>query len=222
MFCLYAITDWKPRLDTPGHGEAPLQAIRASGIAAVASEHEDLSLVADEDALWAHERVVEALMDQGAVLPIRFGTLLESEDEVRLLLANRAAEFRRALDRIRGAVEVGVRVALRGDEDARAMPDASASGPGTAYLLGQLERTQHRGSVAAHVVDALTPLAREHVSRAGASTGSSLRSAYLVERDRLDDFVSRASELEDELTGVRVACTGPWPAYSFANAEAPR
>jgi hypothetical protein len=222
MFCLYAITDGRPHLHVRGHGGAPLEAIRTSGIEAVASEHEELDLPADEDALWTHERVVEALMDQGAVLPMRFGSLLESDDEVRVLLANRVAEFRRALDRIRGAVEIGVRVALRGDADARAVPDARGSGAGTAYMLGQLERTRHHGSVEARVADALTPLAREHVSRANGSAGASLNSAYLVERDRLDDFVSRASELEGQLTGVRVACTGPWPAYSFANAEASR
>jgi hypothetical protein len=221
MFCLYAITDGRPHLHVRGHGGAPLEAIRTSGIEAVASEHEELDLPADEDALWTHERVVEALMDQGAVLPMRFGSLLESENQVRVLLSSRGAEFRRALDRVRGAVEVGVRVAL-GDEDARAVPDAGASGPGTAYLLGQLERTRHHGSVEARVAEALTPLAREHVSRANGSAGASLNSAYLVERERLDDFVSRASELEGELTGVRVACTGPWPAYSFANAEASR
>jgi hypothetical protein len=222
MLFLYAITDARPPLQTRGLGGVSLELIRSSGLAAVASEHEGLNLVADEDALWEHERVVEALMDDGAVLPMRFGSVLESEEDVRSLLASRASEFRRALDRIRGAVEVGVRVTVGNAEAPGPMPESEASGPGTAYMLDQLARTRRRAEVATQISDALTCLARNHVSRATAAPARSLNVAYLVERERVDEFVSRASELEHQLAGTSIVCTGPWPPYSFTSAEDPR
>ena len=44
--------------------------------------------------------------------------------------------------------------------------------------------------------------------------------AFLVERDRLDEFAARcASALQDELGGARceLRCVGPLPPYSFAD-----
>jgi len=43
-----------------------------------------------------------------------------------------------------------------------------------------------------------------------------LRTAYLVDRELVDDFAETAERVGDELDGVTVACTGPWPPYSFA------
>jgi hypothetical protein len=58
----------------------------------------------------AHERVLEAIMERGPVLPLRFGTELESEDELAAVLAERRDELARGLERVRGRVELGLRV----------------------------------------------------------------------------------------------------------------
>jgi glycosyltransferase involved in cell wall biosynthesis len=45
----------------------------------------------------------------------------------------------------------------------------------------------------------------------------SLRAAYLVERERVDELVSAVQRLERDVEGVTLVCTGPWPPYSFAS-----
>ena len=50
--------------------------------------------------------MVEALLDQGPVLPMRFGCTLAGRDELISLLRSRQPEFTDNLDRVRDAVEV--------------------------------------------------------------------------------------------------------------------
>ena len=61
----------------------------------------------------AHQRVVEAVMENGTVLPLRFGTRLGSEPELVAVLAARHDELVRAIERVRGHVEIGLRVIPR-------------------------------------------------------------------------------------------------------------
>ena len=48
--------------------------------------HADPPAVSEVDALWTHEHVVERLMAQRAVLPMRFGTRMPDRDAVRAKL----------------------------------------------------------------------------------------------------------------------------------------
>src|SRR5438128_2353383 len=61
----------------------------------------------DERSLWHHEAVVEAAMERGPVLPMRYGSVV---DDVTGFLATRYDELAASLDRVRGAVEMGVRI----------------------------------------------------------------------------------------------------------------
>jgi Gas vesicle synthesis protein GvpL/GvpF len=65
---------------------------------------------ATAEEMLAHERVVEDLMRERAVLPARFGTTLADEDALAELLARDGDTFRRLLGRVRGCVELSVRV----------------------------------------------------------------------------------------------------------------
>jgi hypothetical protein len=37
-----------------------------------------------------------------------------------------------------------------------------------------------------------------------------------VDRELIDDFVASVEQLDHRLPNVQISCTGPWPAYSFA------
>ena len=67
--------------------------------------------------LWRHEEVVEELMAQGDVLPVRYGTRFADEREATEAIAERRASLLAALDHVSGAVELSVR-ALSADAEA--------------------------------------------------------------------------------------------------------
>jgi Gas vesicle synthesis protein GvpL/GvpF len=220
MFYVYAITDAAAQPDIPGLRGVPVAAVREGPLAAIVSEHEGLQLVPDEDELWAHEAVVETLMDEGDVLPMRMGSVVEDSEAVRSLLRERAAEFTSALENVRGAAEVGLRIAVDPEgADALAPAGTNGAGSGTAYMLSRLARKVRSEEVGGLIHKSLSSLARDHTSMSSSLERMSLSAAYLVERHQVDDFRVRVEELQREIGGVTIVCTGPWPPYSFTSTE---
>lgn len=60
--------------------------------------------------LMAHEKVIEEVMKEYTVLPIRFGTIATSNDEVRSLLMKNYHEFKKLLRSMDNKVELGLKV----------------------------------------------------------------------------------------------------------------
>jgi hypothetical protein len=224
MLYVYGIIRSRSLPDRAGIERQPLRCIEADGLSAVVSEHDTLRLEEDVEWLWEHERVVEALMARGPVLPMRVGSCLPSESIVCTTLRERRDEFDRALDRVKGAVELGVRAASQAADEA--LPAASSptgeAGEGTAYLLGRLERERGRREIAARIHPPLAKLARATSTRTNPGNQGVFKAAYLVDEDRVEAFTGCVEQLEDELGDTTIVCTGPWPPYSFAVEEESR
>jgi Gas vesicle synthesis protein GvpL/GvpF len=195
---LYAITDDA----TPP--DPPLRAVRSDGLTALYAPSEPHEATIDE--LRRHEAVVEALMESRDLLPVRFGTLLADERAAARAVAERSEELAASLDRVRGAVELAVRVhARRPDADP---PPRGVSGRD--YMSGKARKTE----AARAMHEPFAQAARESVIRPGPEL---LRAAYLVDRSALDRFVALVRRLQDANPELDVLCTGPWPPYSFAD-----
>jgi hypothetical protein len=188
---LYAITD-----DPPGAlpDLATLRAVAAGGLAAIwapAPEADAAHEIGPED-LWRFEAVVEALMADRDLLPMRFGTRVADPEAARAVLHERHDELTASLDRVRGATELAVRV---------------VAAPGA------------RADAAAALADVHPPLAAiARASTVRRGTGPDLlRAAYLVDRGAVDSVTRLVAGLERAFPGLRLLCTGPWPPYSFAS-----
>jgi hypothetical protein len=225
---VYAICE---RPDSPaprrrGLAQAPLDGVREGALLAVISRHVHPPGEPALDALWVHERVVERLMADRAVLPMRFGSKLPDDESLREVLAARQESFVAALDRVRGRVELGVRVMRRlaapPAQDV-AVPAAPATGaPGRDYLLSKLRdgrRAEHDAAALHEPLAAMAVHVRRHTPRAAEEL---LRASYLVERTGLPRFRSDVQRLQRTHPDVAILCTGPWPPYSFVEvAEIP-
>jgi len=64
----------------------------------------------NKDDVLKHEEVVERLMDNFTVLPVRFFTTFNQEEEVLIMLKEYYQDFKENLDRLRNKVEFGIRV----------------------------------------------------------------------------------------------------------------
>jgi hypothetical protein len=217
---LYAITESPTPPELPGLRRAPLRAVGDAGLFAIVSAHEDLRIEPTEEDLWVHESVVEALMDRAAVLPMRLGSVVADDAVALASLRIRRRELELALEQVRGAVELGLRAAMSAEDVAQPQPDdaAAAAGPGTAYMQARLRRKQRGTAVASRIHEPLASLARASTFRVTARERPLLNAAYLVDRERIKDFMARVEELDaqDEAT---IVCTGPWPPYSFSSGE---
>jgi hypothetical protein len=215
MLYVYAITDAQcPPKEVTGIQGAKLRLVAREGVAAVVSDHEELRLDPSED-LWAHEEVVEAAMEDGAVLPMRVGSSVTDDVALEHFLAGRGSDFARTLTKVRGAVEIGVRVSLPDAELLEPVAIGADPSSGTAYLMGRLARKQRVERLGAALHEPLCRVAREHTPLADPTGQASLRAAYLVDRDAVDQFRERVEDLGRELGEATLTCTGPWPPYSF-------
>jgi hypothetical protein len=214
MIWVYAICD-RPELPPPrrrGLAQAPLDAIREGALLAVITRHGRPVGEPAPDALWAHERVVERLMTERTVLPMRFGSVVEDEPALHELLAARQEAFVAALARVEGCVELGVRVLETAPGTSAATPPVAPVN-GREYLLARMRDGQRSDGLhdplAALAVDARRQLAR--------SADEVLRSSYLVERQVVPRFRAAVERLQRAHPEVAILCTGPWPPYSFVD-----
>lgn len=217
---VYAIADALPQAPATGLHGAPLRTLATGPLQAVFSEHA-LAPEPEEDLLWAHEQVVERLMEEATILPLRFGSTVGGPETLRAMLGERREEFLAALERVRGAVELSVRARLL-EPPAQAAAEGAHLGErsrsGTAYLLGRA-RAERRGRDAAERVHRpLARMARRSV-RAGAPEPSSFKAAYLVDERSVESFAGAVARLNESLEDTSIACTGPWPPYSFVAEE---
>jgi Gas vesicle synthesis protein GvpL/GvpF len=256
---LYAITRQLDPSELRGvrgvDGERP-RLVERSGLSAVVGSVDlarfrkppdrDLDDVEDlrslEAVLRAHHRVVQAVAGAAAVVPLRLGTVYRDDGRVREVLDERRADFEKALSRVTGRTEWGVKVsatpeAFAGDPAPAATPPAPAGTgsdrPGTEYLRRRREdeRSRQEGwdraaAFAQGVHAALSRVAvesRRHTPQDPRLSGQAgwmlLNGAYLVDDGREDGLVAVVDRFDDPDRGVRLELTGPWAPYSFTEAE---
>lgn len=204
MIEVYAITD-HPAPPLPDVGA--LHVVATGELEAVCAPASDGD--ATPEALWHREEIVEALMEDRDLLPVRYGTRFDDEDTAARAVQRRHDELAAALDRVRGAVELSVRVV-----DAEE-PEQERSSDPTEYLRARASSAGARESALRTLHEPLAALARESVQLPARAPSELLRAAYLVDRDAVMRFAELVGRLQDESPGLRLLCTGPWPPYSF-------
>jgi hypothetical protein len=213
---LYAITDHP---GPPLPDVVPLRTVPIDGLAGVCTPAIEAEV--SPEALWRHEEVVEALMADRDLLPVRYGTRLDDEAAVARALEERRDELAAALDRVRGAVELSVRAAAPGAPalSGPVLPEAARGAPepprGTEYLRARARAEAGHERTAKILHEPLCALSRASVE--GTPRPPELfRAAYLVEHDAVEGFAATVARLESANPGLSLLCTGPWPPYSFA------
>jgi hypothetical protein len=212
MIWVYGICN-RPTLTPPrrrGLAQAPLEGIREGALLAVFTRHERSVAEPAPDALWRHERVVERLMLDRTVLPMRFGSQVDDEDALRRFLVERQDSLVAALERVGGHVELGVRVL---EPAAREAVAVAAPASGRDYLMAKL-RDGRRSSSVHEELQALATEARTQARRSGDEV---LRSAYLVPRRVVPRFRTAVERLQNAHPDLAILCTGPWPPYTFVD-----
>jgi len=134
-----------------------------------------------------HNELLLGALEEGAVVPFRFGTTFPDREALEAWLARHRPALAAELERLRGTAEWSV-------EPVGSVPEVGAAD----YLEARLATT-------------VRPALRE---RLAAASEEAAGDAYLVASARQDEFAAAVAELEAE--GYELRITGPWPPYSFA------
>ena len=191
-----------------------------------------------EEKVRAHDRVLEAALAGGTVVPFRFGTIYRSEAQVRKGLSERS-ELAKTLARLDGTVELGVKAFLdRGAIRARLLSQQGLEDDSPSTGRAYMQRRQLDRRLDEEVANLAADWSHEsHLRLAGAAldarsnklpqpevTGDDrdvvLNGAYLVRGAETENFRRALAELEHSHAGELVfQLTGPWPPYNFAEVE---
>jgi hypothetical protein len=214
-----------------GVAGSPVRRIEDGGLAAIVSDLDAESLTVARE-LRAHWSVLEEVSRQATVLPVRFGTVMESDDAVRdRLLGPGGEQLRSMLSELAGRVQLSV----KGDYDeepllrsvVRASPEIAAlrerlrglpeaAGHYERIRLGELvagEVARQREADTEFVLERLRPLSA--AASVEPSEGA-MHIAFLVARDDVAAFDARLGPVAEALAErMQVRCVGPLPPYSF-------
>jgi hypothetical protein len=223
---LYALLD-EPPPAALGEGLAgePLRLVRHGGLLAAVGERPSPP-APGVHAFSEHDAVVRRLAGMAsAVLPARFGEWFPSEEALSEKLAPRAGELVRALDLVRGCIQMTLRVFGEPVPLAAPGPETGASlGPGARYLAER--RREHERTRSLPEIDplraVLEPLVRAERTERHTSPPLLGTAYHLVPRDRTADYLAALEEGRTRLPDHRVQASGPWPPYAFAPGAAPR
>jgi hypothetical protein len=221
----------------------PVCRIESASLAAVTSAwaEEPGRSFARED-LLAHHRVVQAITETGACLPVRFATWIASKDAVAALLTERQDELQAALERVRGRKELAVTLLWAEPDEAvshtagRELDEhrttagqshsGQRSGAGRRYMEARrrhwadLERKRGR---AARWAEQLTRglacvgvLAEDVHAVVCPAPRVALSCSILVRAESAEAALERVLCVGHAWPDVRVLAHGVWPPYTFA------
>lgn len=205
---------------------APVRVLAAGDVDAWMSEHSGSVGAGTPELARAHDAVVRAAMLGETPLPARFGQTFEDEASLRRALAERGGALARALERVRGAVEMTIRVRLDRPAEERiedaTMPAASA-GAGRVYL-SRVRARQHAEESVRRQADflqsklgrAVNGFVREEVRSLRPSVSPMLTVAHLVARDALVQYRLALRSFTEHESRLPLMVSGPWAPYSFA------
>jgi hypothetical protein len=229
------------------HRHGPVQLLEVGELAAITSSVplDEFGEAAIErnvrDPVWleekvrAHDRVLEAALAGGTVLPFRFGAIYRGEEQVRKMLEDRS-DLAQTLVRLKDTVEFGVKAFLdRSAIRARMLAEQGLEDESPSTGRGYMQRRQldrrlneeirnlaadwshesHLCLVAAALDGRMNQLPQAEVT--GDERDVVLNGAYLVRTDETERFHRALAALEDSY-GDQLAyqLTGPWPPYNFA------
>lgn len=208
-----------------------------NGLAAVVSSSPIVKYPVRRDNTMAHQMVLEEVMKQFTLLPVRYCTIAEDEGQIKeKVLQARSSEFKDLLEKMRGKVELGVRafwtntqeifdeIVSENEEIAelkkRIEEEKSAQKvyAGKIKIGGLVKQAleEKKKKEAQALLDSLTGLAEDFQENRILGDRNILNAAFLVRKEKEEEFDQKINQLQQEFgERTKLDYFGPIPPYNF-------
>jgi hypothetical protein len=235
VYCI--INSEKPlRFGQIGIGGKPTEVytIHYKNLAAVVSDAPLEVLDSTRENVLAHERVNETVMHDHTVIPMSFGTIFKTHDDIIELLRSAFDAFGDVLNKMQNKLEFGLKVlwdpdqAVKDveseDEDIAKLKKEISTQKGPTYFArmqyGRLVDSALQVRSERYVASILTELRDVSVaSRINKPIGDKMimNAAFLISRNQEQAFDRKIKDIAGRLDQLTFKYTGPWPPYNFVN-----
>ena len=224
------------RFGSIGIGGAPSEVytVHYKNLGAVVSDAPLEVLDSTRENVLAHERVNETVMREHTVIPMSFGTIFKTREDIVELLRSAAEAFGDVLNKMQNKLEFGLKVlwdrdqAMReveaDDEDISRLKKEISGQKGPTYFArmqyGRLVDAALQARSERYVANVLTELRDVSVaSRINKPIGDKMimNAAFLISRDQEQAFDARVKSIAGRFDKLTFKYTGPWPPYNFVN-----
>lgn len=215
-----------------GEGDRPYT-IPYGGFSAVVSDAPLQIYENNPENLLAHNRVLEAVMKDYDVFPLRFGTVAQTEEEVLNLLKMTGEALSEAIHSVKGKVEYDVEIDV---DEGKLLQETQAMSPVIQNIkrlsegktltvdeqvkIGKVvaqELVKEKLTLAAFIKNSLIFGVEKIVSLRLPRPQTLLNVAILLKKENGPLFENMISELDQKLEDkVRFRITGPLPPYHFS------
>jgi Gas vesicle synthesis protein GvpL/GvpF len=219
-----------------GEGANPVYTVHHQDIAAVVSDTPIRIYDPTRENVLAHELVNETVMREFTVIPMSFGTIFRTKDDIVELLKSTYKAFDDVLEKMKDKIEFGLKVLWdrdriiarleqSDDEIRRLKQEITQNVQSSTYFarmqLGRLVESALESTANGYVMDiheSLKPVAVASRSNKPIGDRMIMNAAYLVDRAReqeFDEAVKALARKYEDLLSFKY--TGPWPPYNFVN-----
>lgn len=230
----YAIIDSNGEIsDTiTGLEGARLYSISYRDIGIVVSEPSEQIQDITKEHILKHEEVVEKMMEDFTVLPVKFPTLFKRKEDILLMAKEYYTDFKENLHRLHNKVEFGIKVIWPADIIRKRIIDAyakdnanvimSGNSPGKSFVKGKFEEyrvdkefEEEAKRCVAAVDDVFSRFAIEKKLEKLKSENLLLNAYYLLEKEKQSDFKKEFERARVTEGDLKYLLSGPWPPYNF-------
>ena len=234
---IYGIIDSNDRMDAPIRG---LNGILVSNIPfkdisiVVSNFNDDIKNITKTQVL-EHEDVLERLMTKFTVLPVRFRTLYNKEEDVLAMLKHFYADFKENLDKLRNKAEFDIKVIWPGDKireetvrdhdkDHGTLAGSDSQGKlfiEQAYKKYKIDtEIEEKADICIAILDHFfSRFVSEKKLEKLKSKNLLLNASYLVEKGKQRNFKEAFDTLKMAPGDFQYLFSGPWPPYNFVRIE---
>jgi hypothetical protein len=210
--------------------------VHHGGLAAVVSDTPVVVYDPTRENALTHERVNETVMREFTVIPMSFGAIFRTEDDVREFIKDTSDALRDVLHKMRDKIEFGLKVnwdpelAVKEVEDEseeiRRLKEEILSNRLASTYFARMQLGRLVEQAMSEKQDAYVRAIYDHLrdyavaSRHNKPIGDKmiLNAAFLVERDKQAEFDHAVQDIAHHYEGrLRFNFTGPWPPYNFVN-----
>jgi hypothetical protein len=215
-----------------------LYAVSMDEISVIVSDIKRTDLIADRSNAIEYAGVIETLAQQFTLLPVRFGSVMESTDAIIKMLGRNYHEIQQNLQKVENKVEFGLKVFCDSEKlmaELRAKSEADTKTP--AKPAPEIKNSVYRDwvnnklkehrleellltyvdSVIAEITGYLTRLNTVNKFKKMATVTNIIDAVFLLEKDKKDGLINAVKDFQNRYAGLHLMLTGPWPPYNFVD-----